>query len=135
MGPQTVLLIPHAALATLNWDPGDYAAIDLAPMLRFGKNFGVGFTAGYWTQQRDRYTYRSAQDSIDIATRLGAPVSAAVLDAGTALRWTRLGVAMTYATPDVEGSFSVEQTVTGSGGPVPVATVFRIVMRTSRRLF
>ena len=135
VGPQSVLLIPHAALATLNWDPGDYAAIDVAPMLRFGKNFGVGFTAGYWTQKRDRYTYRSAQDSIDIATRLGAPVSAAVLDAGTALRWARLGVAMTYAGPDAEGSFSVEQTVTGSGGPVPVATVFRIVMRTSRLPF
>jgi len=132
VGPQSVLLIPHAALATLNWDPGDYAAIDVAPMLRFGRQFAVGFTAGYWTQQRDRYTYRSPQDSIDVATRLGAPVSAAVLDAGTALRWTRLGVAMTYAGSDVEGSFSVEQTVTGSGGRVPVATVFRIVMRTSR---
>jgi len=32
VGPQSVLLIPHAALATLNWDPGDYAAIDLAPI-------------------------------------------------------------------------------------------------------
>jgi len=101
-------------------------------MLRFSKAFGVGLTAGYRTQTRDRYTYRAPQDSIDVATRLGAPVSAAVLDAGTALRWTRLGVAMTYAGSDMEGSFSVEQTVTGSGGRVPVATVFRIVMRTSR---
>lgn len=132
VGPQSVLLIPHAALATLNWDPGDYAAIDVAPMLRFSKAFAVGFTAGYWTQTRDRYTYRSAQDSIDVATRLGAPVSAAVLDAGTAFRWTRLGVAMTYQGGDMEGSLSIEQTVTGSGGRVPVATVFRIVMRASR---
>jgi len=132
VGPQSVLLIPHAALATLNWDPGDYLGVDVTPMLRLSKAFGVGFTAGYWTQKRDRYTYRSPQDSIDVATRLGAPVSAAVLDAGTALRWTRLGVAMTYARSDVEGSFSIEQTVTGSGGRVPVATVFRIVMRTSR---
>lgn len=132
VGPQSVLLIPHAALATLNWDPGDYLGVDVAPMLRFSKVFGVGFTAGYWTQQRDRYTYRSVQDSIELAARLGRPVSAAVLDAGTALRWTRLGVAMTYAAPDVEGSFSIEQTVSGSGGPVPVATVFRIVMRASR---
>jgi hypothetical protein len=132
VGPQSVLLIPQAALATLNWDPGDYLAVDVAPMLRLGQGFGVGFTAGYWTQTRDRYTYRSAQDSNDVATRLGAPVSAAVLDAGTALRWTRLGVALTYATSDVEGSFSVEQTVSASGGLVPVASVFRIVMRISR---
>jgi hypothetical protein len=101
-------------------------------MFRFGKAFGVGVTAGYWTQQRDRYTYRTAQDSIDVATRLGTPVSASVLDAGTAFRWARLGFAMTYASRDLEGSFSIEQTVTGSGGRVPVATVYRIVMRTSR---
>ena len=132
VGPQSVLLIPHAALATLNWDPGDYAAIDVAPMVRLSKAFAVGFTAGYYTQTRDRYSYRTPQDSITIATRLGAPVSAAVLDAGTAFRWTRLGVAMTYLGPDLEGSLSIEQTVTGSGGLVPVATVFRIVMRASR---
>ena len=132
VGPQSVLLIPHAALATLNWDPGDYVAIDVAPMLRFSKVFGAGLTAGYWTQTRDRYTYRAPQDSIDVATRLGAPVSASVLNAGTALRWTRVGFAMTYASADLEGSFSIEQTVSGSGGLVPVATVFRIVMRASR---
>jgi hypothetical protein len=132
VGPQSVLLIPHAALATLNWEPGDYLGVDVAPMLRLSKVFGVGLTAGYWTQKRDRYTYRAPQDSIAVATRLGAPVSAAVLDAGTAFRWTRLGVAMTYTGPAMEGSFSIEQTVSGSGGLVPVATVFRIVMRTSR---
>jgi hypothetical protein len=132
VGPQSVLLIPYGALATLNWDPGDYVAIDVAPMLRFSKVFGVGITAGYWTQTRDRYTYRSPQDSTDVATRLGAPISASVLDAGTALRWTRLGFAMTYASSDYEGSLSIEQTVSASGGLVPVATVFRIVMRTSR---
>lgn len=132
VGPQSTLLIPHAALATLDWDPGDYAAIDVAPLYRFSRVFGVGFTAGYWTQTRDRYGYRSAQDSIDVATRLGAAVPAAVLNAGTGVRWARLGAAMTYAAADVEGSFSVEKTVSGTGGLVPVATVFRIAMRISR---
>jgi hypothetical protein len=132
VGPQSTLLIPHAALAQLNWDPGDYAAIDVAPMYRFTRTFGVGFTAGYWTQRRDRYTYRSTQDSVDVATRMGAPVSASVLDVGTGQRWTRLGVAVTYTSSDYEGSFSIEQTVRGSGAHVPAATVVRVVMRTSR---
>ena len=132
VGPQSTLLLRHAALATLDWDPGDYAGIDVAPMLRLAKHFGVGFTAGYWTQQRDRYSYRSSQDSIDVATRLGAPVAASVLDAGTGVRRTRLGFAMTYLGSDVEGGLSLEQTVSAAGGQVPVATVFRIVMRTSR---
>lgn len=131
VGPQSVLLIRHAALATLDWDPGDYAAVDVAPMYRFSRSFGVGFTAGYYTQTRDRYTYRSAQDSMAIATRLGAPVSAAVLNAGTGRRWARLGAVMTYVAPEVEGSLSIEKTVTGAP-LVPVATVFRMVMRMSR---
>jgi len=135
VGPQSVLLLPHAALAALDWDPGDYLGVDVAPMYRFSREFGVGFTAGYYTQKRDRYTYRSAQDSTDLATRLGTPASAAVLDAGTGVRWARVGFAMTYVGSDVEGSLSFEQTVSGSGGLVPVASVFRIVMRTSRRPF
>src|SRR6185503_8330427 len=72
IGPQDSLLIPVAALARLNWDPGDYAAFDLAPLYRFTRAFAVGFTLGYYTQQRDRYIYRSAQDSIDVATNMGA---------------------------------------------------------------
>src|SRR6266700_3377404 len=85
VGPQSTLLLPHASLATLAWDPGDYAAVDVAP-------------------------------------RLGAPVSASVLDAGTSVRRTRLGVAMTYLGSDVEGSLSFEQTASATGGLVPVAT-------------
>lgn len=132
VGPMSTLLIPRGALAKLNWRPGDYAAIDVAPMYRFAKPFAVGFTAGYWTKKRDQYSYRTAQDSVDVATRLGAATPAGVLDAGTSQRWVRLGVAMTYFGPDVEGSLSFEKTVSGSGGFVPAATVFRIVMRTSR---
>jgi hypothetical protein len=136
VGPQSELLIPYAALAKLNWDPGDYLAIDVAPMYRFAKFFAAGFTMGWFTKQHDHYSYRSAQDSIDVATNLGAPVAANVLDPGTAVRRWRLGVAMTYVAPDVEGSFSFEQTVSATaveaGTRVPAASVFRLVMRLSR---
>jgi opacity protein-like surface antigen len=125
VGPQDSLLLPRANTALLDWTPGDYAAIDIAPMYRFSPTFGAGFTAGYWTKKGDRYAYRSAADSI-----AGVPASA--LDAGTAERRLRLGVAATYIGVGVEGSFSVEQTVSGAGGRIPAATVFRIVMRTSR---
>ncbi len=131
-GPQTQLLIPVGATARLNWRPGDYAAIDVAPMYRFHPAFGVGISAGYWTKRRDHYSYRSAQDSIDVATRLGAPVPAGVLDPGTSQRWLRVGVVMTYAVPEVEGSLSLERTVSAAGDRVPAATVLRIVMRTAR---
>ncbi|MFN2571266.1 MAG: hypothetical protein ABR537_06590, partial [Gemmatimonadales bacterium] len=132
VGPQTLLLVPIAATARLNWRPGDYAALDVAPMYRFAPMFAIGVTGSVWTKQQDHYSYRATQDSVDVATRLGAPVSAGVLDAGSEQRWLRVGVAMTYVAPSVEGSLSIQRTVNGSGAHVPEATVFRIVMRTSR---
>jgi hypothetical protein len=132
VGPQDSLLLPLAALATLNWDPGDYARLDFAPMIKLGGEYAFGFTVGYYRQKQDRYTYQSAQDSVDLATRLGAPVSASVLNAGTDWHQTRLGIAMTYRGRDYEGSMSLESTVSGWGVLLPAASVFRIVMRTSR---
>jgi hypothetical protein len=132
VAPQTDLLVPHAALTRLDWDPGDALAVDFAPLLRFSDHFGVGMTAGYFTKRRDAYRFVSAADSVALATRLGAPRSAAVLDAGTSERRLRLGVAVTYAGPHMEGGFSIEQTVSGAGGRIPVATVYRIVLRASR---
>jgi hypothetical protein len=132
VAPQSTLLVPRAALATLQWNPGDALALDAAPMYRLGGFLAVGVTAGYYTKRRDRYTFASAADSVALATRLGAPRSASVLDAGTAERRARLGVAVTYLGPDVEGGVSIEQTVSGAGGTIPAASVFRVVMRTSR---
>ncbi|MGH7612549.1 MAG: hypothetical protein ACREMW_00725 [Gemmatimonadales bacterium] len=135
VGAADQLLLPIGALARLRWDPGDYAVVDVAPMYRFSRTFAVGLTAGYYTQGRDRYAFLSPQDSTSLATRLGGPVSAGVLDAGTAQRHARLGLAMSYVGPTLEGGFSVERTVSGAGGPAPVATMFRVVMRQTIQLF
>jgi hypothetical protein len=135
VAPPDVFLVPAAATATLRWDPGDYAGVDVAQLLRLAPEFAVGVTAGYWTKQQDRYAFQSPDDSVALATRLGAPVAASVLDEGTSQRRLRLGVAVTYHGATVEGGFSIEQTVSGVGGLVPAATVYRLVLRTSRKLF
>jgi len=136
VAPFGAILVPFAATTELLWDPGDYAGVDVAPLFRFAPQFAAGVTAAYWTKQRDRYTFRSTQDSLDLAARLGAPTSAALLDEGTAEQRLRFGVALTYVGPTVEGGFSIEQTVSGGkGGVTPAATVYRIVLRTSRKLF
>jgi hypothetical protein len=135
VGPVDQLFLPATTLARLRWDPGDYVAVDLAPMYRFSRRFAAGVTAAYYTQARDRYAFLSPQDSVTLATQVGAPVSVAVLEPGTAIRRARLGLAATYAGPRLEGGFSLERTVSGAGGPVPVATVFRIVMRQTIVLF
>ena len=135
VAPPDAFLVPAAATASLRWDPGDYVGVDVAPLLRLAPEFAVGVTAGYWTKQRDRYAFQSPQDSVALASRLGAPIAASVLDEGTSERRLRLGFAMTYHSPTVEGGFSIEQTVSGVGGFVPGATVYRLVLRTSRKLF
>ncbi len=135
IGPTDQPFLPATTLARLRWDPGDYVAVDAAPLFKFSRFFAAGITFGYYTQGRDRYAFLSPQDSIDVAGRVGGPVSAAVLEPGTGIRQARVGVAATFSGPRLEGGFSVERTISGAGGLVPVATVFRIVIRESFLLF
>ncbi len=135
IAPVTQLFVPDTTLARLRWDPGDYVAVDAAPLFRFSRLFAAGITFGYYTQGRDRYAFLSAGDSNAVASRVGGPIAPAVLEAGTGIRYARLGVAATFSGPRLEGGFSVERTISGAGGPVPVATVFRIVMRQTILLF
>ena len=134
VAPWDALLVPAAATADLRWDPGDYVAVDVAPLVRLAPEFAAGFTAGYFSKARDHYAFQSSQDSVALASRLGFPTPASVLDAGTSQRWLRLGFAVTYHAPNVEGGFSIEQTVSGAG-LVPGVTVYRIVLRTTRKFF
>jgi hypothetical protein len=134
VAPWDAFLVPAAATADLRWDPGDYVGVDVAPLVRLAPEFAAGFTAGYFSKARDRYAFQSTQDSVALATRMGFATPASVLDQGTAQRWLRLGFALTYHVPGVEGGFSIEQTVSGAG-LVPGATVYRIVLRATRKLF
>jgi hypothetical protein len=134
VAPWDALFVPAAATTALRWQPGRYLGVDVAPLVRLAPAFAAGFTAAYWTKARDHYRFASPQDSLALATRLGVPTPASILNPGTSERAVRLGFALTYAGPRAEGGFSVEQTVTGAG-VVAAATVFRIVMRVSRQLF
>ena len=127
-------LVPAAATADLRWDPGDYVGVDVAPLVRLAPEFAAGVTAGYFSKARDHYAFQSSQDSVALATRMGFPTAASVLDQGTGQRWLRLGFAVTYHAASVEGGFSIEQTVSGAG-LVPGATVYRLVLRATRKLF
>ena len=135
VAPFGAFLVPFQATTVLNWDPGEYAAVDFAPLYRFAPQFSAGVTLGYWTKRADHYRYLAPQDSLSLAARLGTPIAASVLDEGTSERWLRLGVALTYVGPRVEGGFTVERTVSGAGGQVAAATVYRLVLRVSRKLF
>jgi len=137
VAPPGAFWIPAAAAARLDWKPGNYVALDFAPMYRFARQLAAGVTVTYYRQGLDHYTYATSQDSVALASRLGAPVSAGVLDAGTNRRDWQLGLALTYTGPVWETGFSVQQTVSGwgAGTSVPAATTFRLVFRTFHSLF
>ncbi|MGH7699709.1 MAG: hypothetical protein ACREMJ_04205, partial [Gemmatimonadales bacterium] len=82
VAPPDAFLVPRAATARLRWDPGDYVALDFAPLFRFSRWFAAGFTAGYVTRGEDRHTFATPQDSSALAARLSAPTAAGVLDQG-----------------------------------------------------
>lgn len=134
VAPPDAFLIPAAATATLRWEPGSYVGVDVAPLVQLAPEFAAGFTAGYWSKAQDHYAFQTPQDSVALATRLGTPTAANVLDQSTSQHRVRLGFAATYHGPTLEGGFSIEQTVSG-GGRVPGATVYRLVLRLVRRLF
>ncbi|HUL49776.1 MAG TPA: hypothetical protein VLT79_07185 [Gemmatimonadales bacterium] len=135
VAPFDALFVPYQATTTLNWDPGDYVGVDFAPLYRFTPHFGVGVTTAFWSRGADHYSYRTAQDSVALAAAQGFATPAAILDAGTSQQWVRVGFAMTYAGPVVEGGFTVEETVSGSGEVVPAAIVYRLRLRISHKLF
>jgi hypothetical protein len=135
VAPFDAFLVPFQATTVLDWKGGNYAAIDFAPLYRLAPGFAVGFTVGYWTKAADHYSYRTTQDSMQLATQLGAPIPANVLDGGTSQQWVRLGGAVTFTGSAVEAGFSVEQTVSGEGGLVPRAMVYQLRFRISRKLF
>jgi hypothetical protein len=135
IGPADAHLLPRGATAHVNWNPGDYVLVDVAPMYRFTPQFGAGPIVSIYQQGTDRYTYRSTQDSLDVAAALGLPTSASVLEGGTAVRRVRLGWAVTFTGPVVEGSLSVDRVISARGTGVPATTLFRIVMRRSFQLF
>jgi hypothetical protein len=135
IGPVDQPFLSDTVRTPLRWDPGDYVAVDVAPLFRFSRMFAAGVTFGYYAQGQDRYAFLSPADSGVVAGKVGGPVSPAILEPGTGVRVARIGLAATFSGPRLEGGFSVERTISGAGGPVPVATVFRIVIRQTILLF
>lgn len=132
--PEAFLVRPQA-LTELEWDPGDYWAIDFAPLYRLHPQIALGFTVGLAGKGEDHYSYRVVDDSTALAARVGAPVPASTLDGATAWQRTRVGGTLTYVGPVFETVATAERTVSAEDGRVPESWVFRLVVRVSRRLF
>ena len=104
------------ALGTRAWLPPEVVVGDVGPLATAGQLVRHAVAAS-----ADRYLRQEP------GVRLGEDPEA--------VHQTRVGFAVTYAGPRLEGGLSLDRTVSGSGGPVPVATQFRIVIRQTIVLF
>ena len=118
---------------------GNYVGLDLTPTWRVDDAFSLGVRYAFFRQAATHYTYVDAADS----ARVGLPAS--VLDAETAVRWMRIGAAVTFSTLDrfASGRASLPYTLTvgyqntfwGRGGRTPQASMVYLTLATYFRLW
>jgi hypothetical protein len=137
--PPDLPLAPLAQLATIKRTPASYVGLELAPTWQMDDAFSVRVDYSYFNQGATRHSYVDPADS----ARVGLPAS--VLDEGTGARLTRIGGGVTFSTlsryeaghASLPYSLTVtyDNTVSGRGGRVPQASLFRIQLRVYIRLF
>jgi hypothetical protein len=133
IGPPTVLLLPIGDTATVRRTPGQTVVIDVVPNWQLDDAFRLGMGVHWIRLGGTTHAYVNAAD----ATRIG--LAASVLDQETAMTALRLGAGITFSTLGryAAGRASLPYTVTasynrvfsGSGGNVPAASSFSLLLR------
>jgi hypothetical protein len=130
---------PIAQLATVHRKPAPWIGLEVAPTWLLDDAFSMRLTYSYYDQGQTHYSYVDAADS----ARVG--MSASVLDQKTEQRLSRIGGGVTFSTLSryLAGNASLpytvtvsyENTVSGRGGWVPQASIFRIQLRAYIKIF
>jgi len=139
VSPPWLPIAPLSSRALLRRATGSYLAADLTPTWRIDDAFSLGVRYAFFRQATTRFTYVDAADS----ARVGLPAS--VLDQETAVRWMRIGAAVTFSTlgrfaagrASLPYSLTVgyQNTFWGRGGQTPQASLVYVTLATYFRLF
>ena len=139
VSPPWLPIAPLSSRAEVRRATGASVALDLTPTWRIDDAFSIGVRYGLFRQSATHHTYVDAADS----ARVRLPASA--LDAETAMRWMRVGAAVTFSTLErfaagraaLPYSLTVgyQNTVWGRGGLTPQASLMYVTLATYFRLF
>lgn len=139
VAPPWLPIAPLSSRAMVRRAIGSYVGLDLTPTWRVDDAFSLGVRYAFFRQAATHYTYTDAADS----ARVGLPAS--VLDEETAVRWMRIGAAVTFSTLDrfAAGRATLPYTVTigyqntfwGRGGRTPQASMMYLTFATYFRLW
>jgi hypothetical protein len=139
VAPPWLPIAPLSSRALVRRAIGGYVGLDLTPTWRVDDAFSLGVRYAFFRQAATHYTYTDAADS----ARIG--LAAGVLDEETAVRWMRIGAAVTFSTLDrfAAGTATLPYTVTvgyqntfwGRGGRTPQASMTYLTFATYFRLW
>ena len=137
--PPWLPIAPFSSRALVHRAIGSYVGVDLTPTWRVDDAFSIGVRYAVFRQAATHYTYVDAADS----ARIGLPAN--VLDEQTAVRWMRIGAAVTFSTLDrfAAGRASLPYSLTvgyqntfwGRGGRTPQASMMYLTLATYFRLW
>jgi hypothetical protein len=137
--PPEFPIAPITQLATIKRKPASYVGAELDPTWVMDDAFSVRLGYSFFTQGATLHSYVDPAD----AARVGMPAS--VLDEGTAMRWMRIGGAVTFSTAaryakgraalPYSVSVGYDNTIWGRAGRVPQESIFHINFRAYFTLF
>jgi hypothetical protein len=138
VSPPWLPIAPLSSRSQVRRATGGYLAADLTPTWRIDDALSLGVRYAFFRQAATRYTYVDAADS----ARVG--LAASVLDQQTAVRWMRIGAAVTFSTLErfAARRASLPYTLTvgyqntfwGRGGRTPQASLVYVTLATYFRL-
>jgi hypothetical protein len=146
IAPPDLALASASSLTEVEWTPGNYLELDVAPRFHLTPELAFAAWYGLRTKAGDRYRRLSPPPGPGLDERFPGPLhtDAALLEAETEETVHRMGLSLLYSSVDawVEGRtgspfqayLSLGTAVAGSGGQTPQAFTARAGVRLFRRI-
>jgi hypothetical protein len=135
VAPPETVLAPLATRQLVEWTPGAYFGIEVAPVWRFSEELNLA---------AEYRVFRKYRDSFELAgSSVGAPVDTRVLEVESGVTLHEVGGSLRYDTLARLGAgvrplqvhFRVMRAVAGGGGQTPVTTQVELGVRLFRRIW
>jgi hypothetical protein len=137
VAPPEQVLAPLSSRHLVEWDPGSYFGLELAPSYRLGPELSVGAEYRIYRKYRDTYTLTG--------TSVGAGVDPVVLQVESGITVHHVGGILRYDTvarrmsgeliTPLQVHLRISRAVAGGGGQTPVTTRLEFGIRLFRRFW
>lgn len=137
VAPPEQVLAPLSSRQLVEWDPGAYFGVEVAPSFHFSPELSMG--AEYWAfrKYRDTYTLTGASVGAPVDPTVMQPESGVTVHSvGGVLRYDTVARRMaTGSTTPLQLHLRVQHAVAGGGGQTPVTTRIEFGVRLFRRFW